>query len=108
MKCQSFIPENNVTFVQNPVTSALSVASECFNTTQNFSRTSSPASSSINFSFDGQDVNISEIHKDDGRTSVSSFSNNTSMLALPSSLWISDIFTSCPSNTKLCLTGGES
>ena len=78
------ISENNVTFVQNPVTSALSVASECFNTTQNFSRTSSPASSSINFSFDGQDVNISEIHKDDGRTSVSSFSNNTSMLALPS------------------------
>lgn len=76
------ITGNNFTYIQNPVTSALS--SDCLNSAHNFSRTSSPASSSINLSFDGQDVNTTDAQRDDGRTSVSSFSNTTSMLALQS------------------------
>ena len=72
---------NSIVYFQNPVTPSLST-SECFNSVHNFSRTSSPASSSVNLSFDLQDQ--SDMQKDDGRTSVSSFTNTTSMLALPS------------------------
>lgn len=69
-------------YLQNTVSSAIP---DYCSSIHNFSRTSSPVSSSGNFSFDGQQIH-QDMQKEDGRTSVSTnLSNRTSILALPSS-----------------------